>query len=360
MIPQAAPQLRIQRFKHAVAAAIEQVVAGGEYILGPAVAAFERAFAAFCGVEHCIAVNSGTDAITIALAGLGIGPGDEVITTAMTAPGTALGIRRCGAEPRFVDIDPDTRCIDFRQVEQAIGPQTAAIVPVHLHGYPMDISPLRDLAENHRLAVVEDCAHAHGARRDGRHVGTLGDAGAFSFYPTKNLGALGDGGAVITNDNRVADACRGLRSYETQQVTQLREGFNSRLDALQAAVLSVLLTDLEASNQRRVRIADRFRRELITPHISLPPEHPGNVYHQFAIRIRGRAALCSRLEARGIRTGTHYALPLHRHTAFAGCAAGALPVTEMIADEILSLPIQPEVAEGHEATIVGTLCEALL
>lgn len=361
MILQAAPHLRIARYRRSVLAAMHEVVVGDQYILGPCVRDFEAAFAEYCGVAHCVAVNSGTDALAIALKALGIGDGDEVITVAMTAPGTALAIRLCGAEPRFVDIDPATRCLDVRHAERAITARTAAIVPVHFHGYPLDVRPLLGLARAHDLVVVEDCAHAHGARRDGRCAGTFGNAGAFSFYPTKNLGCIGDGGAIVTGDGALADTMRSLRSFETQSQTDLvrTSGFNSRLDALQASILRVLLPHLDEGNGERARIARQYRRHLEGVAVDLPPDHPGAVYHQFAIAVDRRDEVRRYLKARNILTGTHYDVPLHWYPAFADCACGPLPATEAFARRVVSLPIQPEVAQGRELQVVEAVREAL-
>lgn len=357
MIPQASPCLHIRRYHKAVMAAMQDVIAGDQYILGAAVADFEAAFARLCGVRHCVAVNSGTDAVALALVGQGIGRGDEVLTVSMTAPGTAMAICQTGAEPRFVDIDT-TRCLDVNAAAAAITPRTAAIVPVHFHGYPMDLAPLLDLARKHGLLVVEDCAHAHGARRNGRHVGSLGAAGAFSFYPTKNLGCVGDGGAIVTDDDRLAEKLRSLRSFPTE-MAGTTVGINSRLDALQAAVLTALLPHLEERNRERVVFAEQYRQSLGGLDLVVPPRHDGSVYHQFAIAVDHRDHVRQVLLERGITTGAHYARPLHRCEAFADYAPEPLPVTDSFADSVISLPIQPEVLHGRDAFVRETVRDVL-
>lgn len=357
MIPQASPCLHVRRYQDAVMNAMQEVILGDHYILGAPVADFEAAFARFCGVRNCVAVNSGTDAVALALLALGVGRGDEVLTVSMTAAGTAMGICQTGAEPRFVDID-ETRCLDVKAVAAAITARTAAIVPVHFHGYPMDLGPLLEVARKHGLVIVEDCAHAHGARRNGRPVGGFGSAGAFSFYPTKNLGCIGDGGAIVTDDDRLAEKLRSLRSFPTEMAGKT-VGINSRLDTLQAAVLAALLPHVEERNRERVAFAAGYRQWLGGLNLALPPHDPGAVYHQFAIAVEHRDHVRQVLQQRGITTGVHYAKPLHRCDAFAGCAAGPLPSTESFADRVISLPIQPELLQGRETFVFETVREAL-
>jgi dTDP-4-amino-4,6-dideoxygalactose transaminase len=366
MIPQAAPQLRIARYRPAVEKEVREVLAGDQYISGRRVAAFERAFADHVGARCCVGVNSGTDAIALGLRALGIGPGDEVLTASLTAAGTGMAIVLAGAEPRFVDVDPRTRCLDLDHVEASINPRTAAIVPVHLHGRPVDMPRLMAVADRHALAVLEDCAQAHGARVAGAHVGTFGHAGAFSFYPTKNLGCVGDGGAVVTRDEAVAARVRALGSYGWRDGNRvsLEVGGNSRLDEIQAAVLLALLPHLEEGNGERVALAHQYRELLRGADVGVPDEHPGAVYHQFAITAERREELRSHLrEQAGILTGVHYPNPLHREPAFAAFHQGPLPVTESLADRLISLPIQPEVATGRVPEIVlairrGLACRA--
>jgi dTDP-4-amino-4,6-dideoxygalactose transaminase len=321
--------------------------------------AFEAEFAAHAGARHAIAVASGTDALRLALMALGIEPGDEVITVAMTFAATALAIEAAGARPVFVDVDPATRCMDPDALAAAIGPMTAAIIPVHLHGHPAPMPPICAVAARHGLAVIEDCAQAHGATLDGRQVGTFGQAGAFSFYPTKNLGALGDAGAVVTHDAVLAARLARLRHYGFDAQDRCVEiGTNARLDELQAAVLRVLLPDLDALNAQRRTLAAQYRARL-SNIVGLPPEHDGSVYHHFGVTLENRDAVRTRLSAtHRIGTGIHYPLGLHQHPHFANGAS--LPVTERLARELLSLPIQPEVATGQIDRVADALHESII
>jgi dTDP-4-amino-4,6-dideoxygalactose transaminase len=351
MIPQAAPQRRVARFRGEIDAAVASVLGGHGYILGSAVAGFEASFAAYSGGEHCVGLASGTDALALALRALGVGPGDEVILPALTFAGSAQAALQCGAQLRFVDVDPRTRCIDPAAAAAAVNPRTAAIMPVHLFGQPADMPAVMALATRHRLAVVEDCAQSHGATLDGRRLGTFGHAAAYSFYPTKNLGCVGDGGAVVTNDASLVDRIRSLRNYGFSPNERISRtlGFNSRLDEIQAAILSALLPHLDAANAERRAIAARFRSALAeSPSLGLPPDGEGCVYHQFALTHPDRDGLMSHLARAGIGSAVHYAPGLHRHPAFGEGADGPLPVTEALSRTLLSLPIQPEVV-GDEA-----------
>jgi dTDP-4-amino-4,6-dideoxygalactose transaminase len=346
MIPQAAPPRRIARFRSDVDAAIATVLSGTDYILGPGLEAFEQAFAAHAGLHYCIGVASGTDALALGLRAIGVARGDEIITTALTFSATAQAIMHCGAIPRFVDADRTTRCINPAAVSAAIGPRTTAIIPVHLFGYPADMPALMEIADRHGLAVLEDCAQAHGAMLHGRQLGSFGHVAAYSFYPTKNLGGAGDGGAVLTNDRALAERVRSLRNYGFEGSGRISRmvGFNSRLDEIQAAILMALLPHLDDGNRERRAIASEYRVRLNGAELGLPPDAPGCVYHQFAITHPERDALRRRLAVRGIGTAVHYTPGLHRHPAFSYCASGALPVTDELAATLLSLPIQPEVA----------------
>jgi dTDP-3-amino-3,4,6-trideoxy-alpha-D-glucose transaminase len=365
MIPQADPSRRIARHREAVLRAMTAVMDGGDYILGSHVECFEQAFASFTGAAHCVGVNSGTDAIELALRSVDIGSGAEVIIPALTAAGTAAAVVRTGARPRFVDVDYASRCLDPAAVEAAIGPRTAAIVAVHLHGHPADMPRLLAAARQRGIVVIEDCAQAHGATIAGRSVGTFGAAGAFSFYPTKNLGGIGDGGAVITSDLAVADRVRALRNYgwrDGERISRVAGG-NSRLDELQAAILLALLPSLESSNSERRWIAGRYHKALAEICVGLPAAHPGAVYHQFAITTGSRDTVRRLLlERHGIGTGVHYDCPLHRQPAFAAFVSDSLTVSERLAAEMISLPIQPEVAADTVDTIaaaVRSLVDAL-
>jgi dTDP-4-amino-4,6-dideoxygalactose transaminase len=357
-IPQAAPARRIARFRTEIDEAIAGVVGAEQYILGPRIEAFEEAFARYLGVRYCIALNSGTDALAFSLRALGIGPGDDVITSSLTAAGTAQAILHCGARPCFVDIDPLTRCLDPVSVEAAIGPQTAAIIPVHLFGQPADMPALLDIAARHGIAIVEDCAQAHGATIDDRKVGSFGNAAAFSFYPTKNLGCIGDGGAIATNDASIAAKARALRCHGWVGGERISAslGFNSRMDELQAAILTVLLRHLDEGNHERRLLAGEYRRHLQNLPVVLPPDDPGAVYHQFAIACEERDALRKHLKGEaGIETAIHYSPALHQQPAFQMDTLVRLVETERLSRQLLSLPIQPEVASRHVAYIAGAV-----
>jgi dTDP-4-amino-4,6-dideoxygalactose transaminase len=362
LIPSAAPRLRLARFSSDLERASRAVLTGERLVLGERLEAFEGRFAAYVGAKHCVGVNSGTDAIELALRACGVRRGDEVVTVSMTAAGTGMGILHAEAEPVFVDVKPETRCIDPTGVEEAISSRTAAIVPVHLHGNVADMQRILAIADRHGIAVVEDCAHAHGAtdRATGRRAGSFGKAAAFSFYPTKNLGCAGDGGAVITGDEEVARRLRALRSYgwEDSDRVSAAAGFNSRLDELQAALLDVLLDHLDEGNRERARIADKYRRvlaPLAAGDLNLPPAQPGSANHQFAIDVDGRDELRRWLLERGVGTAVHYPVGLHDQAAFTDAARRPLPATERLAGRLVSLPIQPEVVGDRAAWIAETV-----
>jgi len=335
--------------RHDVRAAIERVVASGWYVLGPEVEAFESEFARAMGGAHAVGVGTGTDAIALILRALGIGAGDEVITTPLSAAYTALAIMMAGARPVFADIDPVRLTIDPDQVTRAIGPRTRAILPVHLYGQPADMTALERIAAHHSLAIVEDCCQAHLATAEGRPVGTIGVAGAFSFYPTKNLGALGDGGAVVTNDPALAARIKSLRNGgQSGRYHHEDAGVNSRLDEIQAAILRARLPRLGAWTARRRGLAARYRRLLETaPGIDVPAERdPGHVYHLFVVRVPGtREALQASLASSGIETLIHYPVPIPRQPAFAGIQPADCPVAVRACDEVLSLPLYPGLSD---------------
>jgi dTDP-4-amino-4,6-dideoxygalactose transaminase len=327
----------------AVRGAIERVIAGGWFVLGPEVEAFEREFAARSGAAHAVGVGNGTDALALILRALGIGAGDEVVTTPLSAAYTALAIIMAGARPVFADIDPQRLAIDPYRIEQAIGPRTRAILPVHLYGQPADMTAIAQVASRHHLAIIEDCCQAHLATANGRPVGTIGVAGAFSFYPTKNLGALGDGGAVITGDPALAATIKQLRNGgQTDRYHHQAPGVNSRLDEMQAAILRARLTRLPAWTARRRALAARYRQRLASRWVqALPETDPGHVYHLFVVRTGTRPELQAHLSARGIETLIHYPVPIPRQPALSGAQPDDCPLASQACHEILSLPLYP-------------------
>jgi dTDP-4-amino-4,6-dideoxygalactose transaminase len=333
--------------KDEVADAIRGVLDSAQFIGGEAVASFERDFASYCQVSHARGVASGTDALHLALRALGVGHGDEVITTAHTFIATAAAIVATGARPVFVDIDPDTHTIDPRMIERVLTGRTKAIVAVHLFGQPADMGPIKDLARRRGLFVIEDAAQAHGAEYQGVRTGALGDVACFSFYPGKNLGAYGDGGAVTTNNAAIAERIERLRDHgRTTHYHHAEVGFNSRLDALQAAVLQVKLRRLDEWNANRRRAAEWYTAEFAQSGIKTPFVRKGSthVYHLYVITTNERDAMRIKLEESGVATGIHYPLPLHLQPAFAylGYRPGDLPCCEAMAARSLSLPIFPE------------------
>jgi dTDP-4-amino-4,6-dideoxygalactose transaminase len=335
--------------KDALDAAYRRVMESGYYVLGPEVESFEAEFSAYCGVKHCIGVGNGLEAITLILRAYGIGPGDSVIVPANTYIATWLAVTHTGAEPIPVEPDAASYNIDPRRVESSIKPNTRAIIPVHLYGRPADMEPLAHIALKHKLLLIEDAAQGHGAKYNGRRVGSLADAAAFSFYPTKNLGATGDGGAVTTNDPALADRVRLLRNYGSRQrYHNPVAGFNSRLDELQAALLRVKLSRLDSWNEHRREIAVDYTGKLGgVRQIVLPMDKISeSVWHLYVIRSKRRDALQRHLEAEGISTLIHYPIPPHRSEAYAslGIPEGTLPITEALASELLSLPIWAQMA----------------
>jgi dTDP-3-amino-3,4,6-trideoxy-alpha-D-glucose transaminase len=331
----------------AVRDAIERVLRRGWFVLGPEVEAFEHEFAAACGAAHAVGVGNGTDAIALALRALDIGGGDEVIIPAMTAAYTGLAVIGAGARPVIVDVEPETLTIDAAACEAAITARTRAIVPVHLYGQPADMDAIRRIAARHSLAIVEDCCQAHLATERGVPVGTRSDAAAFSFYPTKNLGALGDGGAVITGDASIAARVRRLRNGgQRERAHHVEAGVNSRLDDLQAAVLRARLPLLAAWTKRRREIAALYRQTLPTSLRTIRERDPGHVYHLFPVRAPERGALQGRLTSAGIETVIHYPFALTRQQAFAAYPSPECPVASAAADELLSLPNSPRLADA--------------
>lgn len=360
LIPVANPGAQFRIHADEIRKAINSVLDGGYYILGPQVRAFEGEFASFCGARFCIGVASGTDALVLALLTAGIGYGDEVITVSHTAVATVAAIEQVGAVPVFADIDAVSRCMNPEAITSLISSRTKAIIPVHIFGQPADMPAIMALAAMHKLFVIEDCAQAHGAEIDGKRVGTFGHAATFSFYPTKNLGAIGDGGAVVTNSPEFADTCQALREYGWREryISSIC-GLNSRLDEIQAAILRVKLPHLAAGNARRRHIAAAYRQALDESRI-VPPSHiDGTLHamHLFVVKCEEREDLARHLAGHGISTGRHYPLAVHQQPAYSGRIRGAesLPVTERLYERLLSLPLFPELTD----TEIERVCTAL-
>lgn len=347
--------------KPEIDAAIARVLDSGWYILGPEVEAFEAEYADYCEAEHAIGVANGLDALHLALLAMGVGPGDEVIVPSNTYIATWLAVSQCGATPVPVEPVEATYNIDPARIEAAITPATRVILPVHLYGQPADLDPILAIARKHGLRVLEDAAQAHGARYKGRRIGAHGDAVAWSFYPGKNLGALGDGGAVTTNDPEIADRIRVLRNYgsRVKYVNEVK-GFNSRLDPIQAAVLRVKLRVLDEWNARRRGIAQRYLAGLAGSGLLLPqvPEWAEPVWHLFVVRHPERDALVQRLNEAGVGTLIHYPVPPHLQEAYAemGFEVGAFPVAERMAGNVMSLPMGAQMAAEGVAAICQICC----
>lgn len=339
--------------------AIQDVIARGEFILGTRVREFESAFARYCGADEAVGVSSGTSALHLALLGAGIGPGDEVITTSFSFVATVAAIGYTGARPVLADIDPVTFTIDPGRIAELITPRTRAIVPVHLYGQPADLYPILDLARHHGLRVVEDAAQAHGAQYRGRPVGSLGDAGCFSFYPGKNLGAFGEAGAVVTSLPDLARSVRMLRDWgQGTPYHHAIKGFNARMDGIQGAVLGVKLAHLDRWNEGRRAHAARYD-EAIGPGVTRPAVAPWgtHVYHQYVIRTAQRALLRAEFERRSIETRIHYPVPIHLLDAWKslGYREGDFPHAEQAAREVVSIPVHPELTEPDVDAVVAAL-----
>ncbi len=348
--------------KDDIDAAMQRVVHNTSFILGAEVEAFEREFAAFCGTKYAVGLNSGTSALHLAFLACGLGPGDEVITTPYTFIGTTEMLPKIGARPVFVDIDPQTYNIDPAKIKEAITERTKAILPVHLYGQPAEMDPILEIAERHGLIVIEDAAQAHGAEYNGQRAGSMGRVAIFSFYPSKNLGAYGDAGALVTNEKEIADRARMRRDHGRQEKYEhLMEGFNYRLDALQAAILRAKLAYLERWNEARRRNAEVYRELLADSDLILPSEseHVKSVYHLFVVRSRARDALGEYLKGEGIATGIHYPIPLHLQPAYRdlGYRKGDFPVAEECASQVLSLPMYPELSLQQMERVAKTIRE---
>lgn len=342
--------------------AVQRVLAGGWYILGEETSRFEAEFAAFCGGEHAVGVASGTDALLLSLKAAHIGPGDEVITVAHTAVATAAAIELSGARPVFVDVDPQTYTLDPALLSGAFTAQTKAIIPVHLYGQTADMDSILAFAAAHDLLVFEDCAQAHGAAYGEHTAGSMGHAAAFSFYPTKNLGAAGDGGAIVCRDKDADRRLRELRQYGWRERYISEEvGMNSRLDELQAAILRVKLRTLAADNESRRAAAARYDQLLAGTPLVLPQvrRSSSHVYHLYVVQVPQRDALRRYLTQRGIATAVHYPIPVHLQPAYRhyGCEPGSLPVSEHLAGSVLSLPLFPQISEAQQSAVARAIRE---
>ena len=343
-----------------ILAAVDQVLRSGRLILGDSVRAFEHELAAYCGVRHGIGVNSGTDALVLALHALDVKAGDEVITTSNTAIPTVSAIVSAGATPRFVDIEPDTGLMDVSRLDSAITARTRAIVPVHLFGQCADMDAVNAVAARQGISVIEDCAQSTGADYRGRRAGSMSTLAAFSFYPTKILGAYGDGGMVLSGDDALASRLRRLRAYGTDNKYYAEEhGYNSRLDELHAEILRRKLQRIERYIERRIALARRYDEQLRDSGLVLPVTRPGNrhVFHLYVVRHPGRDAIIATLGEQGVSVGIHYPWPIHTMRAYVhlGGGNGSLPATERAAREIFSLPMYPSLSDGEQDQV----CEAL-
>jgi dTDP-4-amino-4,6-dideoxygalactose transaminase len=340
-----------------VQAAIARVVERGWFVLGPELEAFEKAFAHATGAAHAVGVGTGTDALALALRAIGIGPGDEVITSPLSAAYSALAIMMAGARPVFADIDPARFTLDPAAAAAAVTSKTRAIMPVHLYGQPADMPAIADVASRHNLAIVEDCCQAHLATCGGRPVGSFGVAAAYSFYPTKNLGALGDGGAITVNDADLAARLRRLRNGgQTDRYQHAEFGFNTRLDEMQAAILRARLAWLPKWTAKRRQLAADYRKALIGADVSVPPEFdPGHVYHLFVVLSERRDRLRDELRERGVETLIHYPIPIPRQPALAGERPAECPVADRVCAQVLSLPLH----QGMSRETVETVAAAL-
>ncbi|MBP6993638.1 DegT/DnrJ/EryC1/StrS family aminotransferase [Candidatus Woesebacteria bacterium] len=354
-------QRQYQSIKAEVDAAILDVIENQNFILGPRLLKFENELATYLGVKHVYGVNSGTDGLILALKALGIGKGDEVITPTQSFIATTLAITEVGAKPVFIDTDPDTFLIDTNKIEEAITKHTKAILPVHLYGCPVNMKHVMQLASAHGLYVIEDACQAHGATYNGEKVGNIGHVGVFSFYPGKNLGAYGDGGALVTNDSELADKVKQLRNYgQREKYHHETIGTNTRLDEIQAAVLSVKLKRLDEWNEKRGIVASWYNRHLSkSVKTQLIPPDATSVYHVFPISVEDRNALQIHLKGKGVQSLIHYPVPIHLQQCYAylGHNKGSYPVAEHIMSNIVSLPIYPEISEEEVQFVCGVVNE---
>lgn len=360
MIICANPAAQFRSYQAEIEEAIHRVLEGGRYILGPELTALEQEFAAYIGTDYAVGVANGTDALELAIRALEIAPGDEVITVSHTAVATVAAVEAAGAVPVLVDVDPQFYTLDPEQLEQVLTPRTRAIIVVHLYGQPADLGKILAFCEKHQLKLIEDVAQAHGAKWNGRRLGSIGHVGCFSCYPTKNLGAIGDAGLVTTSDEKVAHRVRMLREYGWREryVSDL-VGRNSRLDELQAAILRIKLRHLDADNQKRRQLAAYYTEHLANSGVVLPltRESAEHVYHLYVVKTATRQKLIDHLAVNDIHAGIHYPVPVHLQPAYAGriATATSMKVTEHLAHEVVSLPIYPELENYQLEKIVRVI-----
>jgi dTDP-4-amino-4,6-dideoxygalactose transaminase len=353
-------KVQYRSIKPEIDGAIARVLDSGQFVLGAEVAEFEQEFATYCGAAECIALNSGTSALHLALLAAGVGPGDEVITVPFTFVASVAAILYAGARPVLVDIDPTSYTMDPAAIEAAITPRTKAILPVHLYGHPADMDPIMEVARGHGLVVIEDAAQAHGAKYKSRSVGSIGDIACFSFYPGKNLGAYGEGGAVTTSNSEYARTIRMLRDWgQDRKYHHVLRGFNCRMEAFQGAILRVKLRHLERWTEARRAIVGKYNRLLADSGVERPTEMPWarHVYHLYTLRTENRDALQKALLVNGIQTGIHYAAPVHLQPAYANLGYGrhSLPQSEKAAEQVLSLPLYPEMTDDQIESVSQAL-----
>jgi dTDP-4-amino-4,6-dideoxygalactose transaminase len=353
-VPVKVPYLDLKAQYRSIKSEIDSAIAGVlescQFVLGSEVSGFEEDFAQYCGASECIALNSGTSALHLALLAAGVGPGDEVITVPFTFVASVAAVLYAGATPVLVDIDPGTFTMDPAAIEKAISTRTKVILPVHLYGQTADMDPILEIARRRNLVVIEDAAQAHGAKYKGRSAGSIGDMGCFSFYPAKNLGAYGEGGAVTTNNPDYAKTIRTLRDWgQDRKYHHVLRGYNYRMEGIQGAVLRVKLRHLDAWTRRRRDVARQYDSLLANADVQLPVQMPWaeHVYHLYTVRAKGRDSLQNALQAEGIQTAVHYAEPVHLQPAYAdlGYGPGSLPESERAAREVLSLPMYPELTD---------------
>ncbi|MDZ8023343.1 MAG: DegT/DnrJ/EryC1/StrS family aminotransferase [Nostoc sp. DedQUE01] len=364
MIPFVDLKAQYLSIKEEIDTAVLKVLDSSQFILGSEVAAFEQEFAQYCNADYSIALNTGTSALHLALLAAGIGPGDEVITTPFTFVATVAAIVYTGATPVFVDIDPVSYTIDVSKIEQAITAKTKAILPVHLYGQPADMNAIVEIARRHGLTVIEDAAQAHRAEYKGQRVGSIGDMGCFSFYPGKNLGAYGEGGAIVTNNPEYAHTIKMLRDWgQEQRYHHILKGYNYRMDGIQGGILRVKLRYLDAWTQSRRTHAALYDRLLANSGITTPTvmSYSHHVYHVYVVRTNHRDTLQQKLQQRLIQTGIHYPIPVHLQPAYAdlGYQVGDFPCAELVANEVLSLPMFAELSSEQIEIVSAAVCESV-